>query len=756
MHATPLLLLLILGPAAPAGPQSLAEILDRPGIWARSGHGELDAALRAARWDEVARRAAALRPGATPEDAPRLAFLEARARLELGSPEELARAAALFEGPAMELAGVEPWALRGLARCRQGLGDDAGAAAALAGMTAGSALAEEAGRALCRSGAPGTGRGTVAACTAWLERFGDDAEIRLALARGLLAEGRVADAHAALVRTEVLHPVRSAAGEARRLRQELEAKHPGLRRDLTTDERLQRAQRFLEAYRYDDALDELRFLRDRAGLEEGSPAWCDALALGGRTRSRQREETLSLEWFGAHLASCPLPAGDAGAELLFVAGRAAFAASRSDLAGSWLADLVRRHPGSRYEDDALLLLARLALRDGDENRARGHLERLVEGAGNRDMAADGAWLLARLLWDRGEYRELVAWVDRAAPAFRGETDYRSQGRLPYWRARALQRLDRGDEAAAGFREVACGYPLSWYGLLALERLHARRDGDGARTLEACSRDGVLQAGITAEEIPASVILADPVLAAGVILADLGLADWALEAWRAGPEDPPDHRLLMARAALLHRAGEHVISHDIVRRRLPHLLLRPPVGPARRWWEIAYPLPFRTLVEEQARAQGLDPWLVFGIIREESGFNPAAESYAHALGLMQLLEKTARWVARGTDLRVSRHRLRSPGTNIALGTRFLRYLLNELVHPALAVAGYNCGKGGIRRVQARERSRRLDEFVERIPFDQTCRYTKRVLSSAAIYRHLYGGGWRPGTLDLRLPRPPRRK
>ena len=149
--------------------------------------------------------------------------------------------------------------------------------------------------------------------------------------------------------------------------------------------------------------------------------------------------------------------------------------------------------------------------------------------------------------------------------------------------------------------------------------------------------------------------------------------------------------------------------------------------------------------------GLLLWLVYGIMREESGFNPRAESYAHALGLMQLLEKTARWMAEDTKIRVSRRRLRRPDINVALGTKFLRYLFDELRHPALAVAGYNCGKGGINRVRRRVRTRRLDEFIEAIPYDQTRRYTKRVLSSAAIYRHLHWGGWRPGSVSLKIPR-----
>jgi soluble lytic murein transglycosylase len=136
------------------------------------------------------------------------------------------------------------------------------------------------------------------------------------------------------------------------------------------------------------------------------------------------------------------------------------------------------------------------------------------------------------------------------------------------------------------------------------------------------------------------------------------------------------------------------------------------------------------------------------MREESGFDPKIVSYAHAVGLMQLLEKTASGMARRD---VSARELYQPELNVALGTKYVRYLLDRFGHPVLAVAGYNSGPGGVLRTLKRTTGREIDEFVEWIPYDQTSRYTKRVLSSAWVYQVLYGDTEGPAPFPLTFPK-----
>jgi soluble lytic murein transglycosylase len=127
------------------------------------------------------------------------------------------------------------------------------------------------------------------------------------------------------------------------------------------------------------------------------------------------------------------------------------------------------------------------------------------------------------------------------------------------------------------------------------------------------------------------------------------------------------------------------------------------------------------------------------MREESAFNPDARSAANALGLMQLLLGTGRLVARGTSLAaIDEPALLRPEVSIALGARLLATLRASFpANPSLAIAAYNGGSGAVRRWLGERGGDDFDLFVERIPYDETRNYLKRVLSSEAAYAYLYG-------------------
>jgi soluble lytic murein transglycosylase len=139
------------------------------------------------------------------------------------------------------------------------------------------------------------------------------------------------------------------------------------------------------------------------------------------------------------------------------------------------------------------------------------------------------------------------------------------------------------------------------------------------------------------------------------------------------------------------------------------------------------------------------------MREESAFNPEAHSAANAIGLMQLLGGTARIVARGTSMATDDAALKRPEVSIALGTRLLGSLRSSFpANPSLAIAAYNGGAGAVRRWLGERGGDDYDVFVERIPYDETRNYLKRVLASEAAYAYLYA----PRALDELLALPQR--
>ena len=119
--------------------------------------------------------------------------------------------------------------------------------------------------------------------------------------------------------------------------------------------------------------------------------------------------------------------------------------------------------------------------------------------------------------------------------------------------------------------------------------------------------------------------------------------------------------------------------------------------------------------------------------------------------MQLMATTARKVAAGTALPYDDLALERPEVSIALGTRLLSSLRASFpVAPALAIAAYNGGPASVRRWLADASTNDFDFFVERIPFDETRGYVKRVLASEAAYAFLYA----PAALDELLTLPAR--
>ncbi|MDR4493939.1 MAG: lytic transglycosylase domain-containing protein [Nitrospirales bacterium] len=149
-------------------------------------------------------------------------------------------------------------------------------------------------------------------------------------------------------------------------------------------------------------------------------------------------------------------------------------------------------------------------------------------------------------------------------------------------------------------------------------------------------------------------------------------------------------------------------------------------------------------------QHVDPYLVAGLIREESLYNPRALSAVGAMGLMQLMPETAKRVARKVGMPFwpsDSEGLFDPERNIRLGSWYLGELINDF-HGNLvyAVASYNAGPSAVRRWIAKYGHRPLDEFIEQIGYKETRGYVKRVLGSYWIYKTIFDQGCLPVSLD----------
>jgi soluble lytic murein transglycosylase len=157
----------------------------------------------------------------------------------------------------------------------------------------------------------------------------------------------------------------------------------------------------------------------------------------------------------------------------------------------------------------------------------------------------------------------------------------------------------------------------------------------------------------------------------------------------------------------------------------------------------FPIAFGKTVMKASRQTGLKPSSIWSIIRQESAFNQHAVSYVGAKGLMQLMPKTARNVARKLGMGKGTPRLFSPAINIRLGSTYLAAQKTRFGNLALASAAYNAGPHRVSRWLKRTPFDAPEAWVEAIPFSETRRYVQQVMAFVSVYE------WRQNKLSTSL-------
>ncbi|HTU58914.1 MAG TPA: lytic transglycosylase domain-containing protein, partial [Polyangiales bacterium] len=161
---------------------------------------------------------------------------------------------------------------------------------------------------------------------------------------------------------------------------------------------------------------------------------------------------------------------------------------------------------------------------------------------------------------------------------------------------------------------------------------------------------------------------------------------------------------------------------------------------RRWlWNCVYPRPYAGLVSKVAEQHGLDSELIYSVMRQESSFRPEVVSPANAVGLLQLMPRTAERLSAELGVVFVPSDLRRPQANVKLGGYYLRKLVSAFDGSLpLAIASYNAGPSAVTYWLEHAQGLELDVFVARIPYEETRSYVERVLGNYARYRYLQRG------------------
>ncbi len=307
----------------------------------------------------------------------------------------------------------------------------------------------------------------------------------------------------------------------------------------------------------------------------------------------------------------------------------------------------------------------------------------------------------------GAWRDVKAAID-ALPV-----DEQQEPGWQYWRARSLAALGATDEARAIYASLASS--LGYYGLLAADAL------GGPALINVPSNP------VIADEAALVAFGARPEVKRALKLAELDARAESVREWNFAIRGFDDDGLLLA-AEYARRGGLYDRAINTAERTT-----------ARHDFSLRYLTPFRTQFTTASQEQGIDEEILYGIARQESRFVADIVSSAGAIGLMQLMPGTARWVAKQLAVRdYSPTRISNVDLNTQFGAFYFKYWQERLGRlPALAAAAYNAGPSRAQAWRPATGSLEGAIWVETIPFNETRDYVKRVLANTMVYTHALG-------------------
>lgn len=157
-------------------------------------------------------------------------------------------------------------------------------------------------------------------------------------------------------------------------------------------------------------------------------------------------------------------------------------------------------------------------------------------------------------------------------------------------------------------------------------------------------------------------------------------------------------------------------------------------------KIIYPKTYKEIVSVYSEKYNVDENLIFAVIKAESNFNNDALSNKNAIGLMQIMEDTAKDVATkkliGIDSDNIRNELLKVENNINIGTKYLQILLERYNNKEVALAAYNAGIGTVDNWIEKGIIKKDGTDIENIPYKETNNYVRKILRDYKIYQELY--------------------
>ncbi|MBB4591499.1 transglycosylase SLT domain-containing protein [Xanthomonas cannabis] len=342
---------------------------------------------------------------------------------------------------------------------------------------------------------------------------------------------------------------------------------------------------------------------------------------------------------------------------------------------------------------------------------------LPDSARRLNAVPDGAYDERLHEWRAREAMARGDWPAALAAIRKMPASQRADSRWQYFEARLTEKT--GAAAAAQPLYRAAAQSPTFHGFLAADRVQ--------QPYRLCPWEP--------KDSPQAkaAVARDPALMRAIALFQIDRPGWAVAEWNdaASRFDDTQRRLAV-----------EVASDNGWFDRAVFALGKQP--DEQRLYSLRFPLHHDDSIRREAAKNAIDPAWVAAEIRAESIFNPRARSPANAMGLMQVLPGTGAAVAKGIALPgyAGAASLYEPDTNIAIGTAYLRQLLNTYGLPYLTIAAYNAGPAPTGRWLSQRPGFEPDFWIETISYKETRDYVARVLAFSVIYDWQLNGDMLP--------------
>ena len=569
-------------------------------------------------------------------------------------------------------------------------------------------------------------------------------EIYYKLGQAFLQTNNAQKAAFAFSQAVFVYPQSSIMKEAQNSLRKILTAHQEFAPEWTEKTLLESANILLEKGFYTSAISQFELFQKQypksSSLGESKFGMADAyLRLGKASQGKKTLEELSIQY----AASQP----ELAAKAIYTLGVKDWNADRNTQAKHQMHRIVKDFRETSWGNKACYVLGRIFQSQKAYEAAAQWYAYLYKRYPESAFAEEALWRAGWSYYLTAKYPQAIHMFSQAISTFPHGDFY---GESFYWRGRSFEQQKKGQKAIETYRRLVKVSPDAYYGIRAQERL--RQLGSPVKTSqkvhntspEFSSILSIVQKDFSSEMYQIFALRLNKAFELHAVQLQKYARkeiEWieAKFSEQLIPENDSEKKLLgmYILGRCYFDVGEYLKSIQLAAK-IESMLKTSNIQFPYALEHLKYPLTYWELIEKYAKDYSVDPFLIAGIIRQESAYNPKARSYANARGLMQVIPPTAKRIAKQTGLKdFKTAQLYEPETNVLIGTKYIVELLEQFDGNLFrAIAGYNAGPKSTDKWWSEKEILEQEEIVENITYRATRNYVKRVLRNQYNYRAIY--------------------